>query len=109
MSVVGLVTSAKASVITIPRRTAVLDCNYLSDPFVALSVTWTFQNTTGATQEVNVTKNPSKYGGSTLDSPSLAIFNFSQSDEGQYNCIVEFTEIGAVTGPDVQAHLLNCK
>ncbi|XP_063419887.1 uncharacterized protein LOC134705045 [Mytilus trossulus] len=65
-----------------------LDCSF--DSMVDVSVVkWAFTDRNNVYREVNETTNSSKYGGSTISTPSLTVKSFSQSDEGLYRCIVE--------------------
>ncbi|CAG2231628.1 unnamed protein product [Mytilus edulis] len=65
-----------------------LDCSF--DSMVDVSgVKWAFTDRNNVYREVNETTNTSKYGGSTISTPSLTVKSFSQSDEGLYSCIVE--------------------
>ncbi|XP_076090210.1 uncharacterized protein LOC143062383 isoform X2 [Mytilus galloprovincialis] len=65
-----------------------LDCSF--DSMVDVSgVKWAFTDRNNVYREVNETTNASKYGGSTISTPSLTVKSFSQSDEGLYSCIVE--------------------
>lgn len=61
-----------------------LVCTVTSNPS-ATSVSWQFTRN-GVTTTIDVVNNNNKYGGSTLNVPSLTIFNAANSDQGDYVC-----------------------
>lgn len=60
-----------------------LDCEVTSNPFHT-SVYWerTINN-----HMIEITTNSVKYGGSTVNNPSLTIHNFTANDIGSYRCL----------------------
>lgn len=64
--------------------TVTIGCSVSANPSET-SVYWQkIQN--GVTTTINAGSNQNKYGGSTVQSPSLQIFNVDQSDQANYVC-----------------------
>ena len=65
-------------------NTVTLDCTVTANP-TENNVYWQ-KIVNGVTSTINSGTNTNKYGGSTVQSPSLQIFNTDQSDEATYVC-----------------------
>jgi hypothetical protein len=65
-------------------NTVTLDCTVTANP-TENNVYWQ-KIVNGITSTINSGTNTNKYGGSTVQSPSLQIFNTDQSDEATYVC-----------------------
>lgn len=63
-----------------------IECTYSANPQATL-VRWE-KTSSGNTVQIGDTAASNKYGGSTLSSPSLIIYNAAESDEGNYRCKV---------------------
>lgn len=63
-----------------------MECSYSANP-QATQVRWE-KTVSGNTVDIGDTTTNNKYGGSTLGSPSLIIYNAAESDEGSYRCKV---------------------
>lgn len=77
-----------------------IGCTVSATP-AATSVYWT-RDVNGQSTNIGPSTNPSKYGGSTIVSPSLTILNADLSDRGNYICYA-VNSIG--TGSSQQAVL----
>ncbi|XP_052061392.1 basement membrane-specific heparan sulfate proteoglycan core protein-like [Mytilus californianus] len=79
-----------------------LQCSYTANP-AATMVRW--ERTNGnSVVDIGDTTNNNRYGGSTVSSPSLIIYNAEESDEGNYKCKVTNsvgTGISTITNLDV--------
>ncbi|XP_052061300.1 hemicentin-1-like isoform X5 [Mytilus californianus] len=83
-----------------------LQCSYTANP-AATMVRW--ERTNGnSVVDIGDTTNNNKYGGSTVSSPSLIIYNAEESDEGNYKCKVTNsvgTGISTTTNLDVVGNI----
>lgn len=67
-------------------KTVTIDCTVTSNPAYT-SVYWTRQIGTNPEETLSTTGSLStKYGGSSVVSPSLTIYNVEESDQGTYIC-----------------------
>ncbi|XP_076112262.1 hemicentin-1-like isoform X2 [Mytilus galloprovincialis] len=83
-----------------------LQCSYTANP-AATMVRWERANG-NTVVEIGDTTNNNKYGGSTVSSPSLIIYNAEESDEGVYKCKVTNsvgTGISTTTNLDVVGNI----
>ncbi|VDI64014.1 hemicentin [Mytilus galloprovincialis] len=83
-----------------------LQCSYTANP-AATMVRWERANGNNVV-EIGDTTNNNKYGGSTVSSPSLIIYNAEESDEGNYKCKVTNsvgTGISTTTNLDVVGNI----
>ena len=79
--------------VTIPQNTYTINignsitigCTIVSNPAHTV-VYWTKKIGNNPEQTITTGGSPTKYGGSTLQSPALIIYNVDDSDEGQYFC-----------------------
>lgn len=63
----------------------VLGCNVISNP-THTEVYWVFTNNAGQATTITSSTNTVKYGGVTIQSPSLVLRNADFSDIGKYIC-----------------------
>lgn len=73
-----------------------IDCDFLTSPPADSVVIWTKGRDPSCMTIINTTNNrSSKYGGSSLEFPSLNIHNVEMSDDGYYSCRIQYPEESA--------------
>ncbi|XP_021345496.1 hemicentin-1-like, partial [Mizuhopecten yessoensis] len=76
-------TVAQTAYTIITGASVTLQCSVFGTPAVT-GVTWTRTFTNGASNTISI--NSQKYAGSTVNNPSLTIFNTDSNDQGTYVC-----------------------